>query len=243
VYGGDESTPNENIGKHQGFKGYCTSFKGGSQYVRMHMMTTPLGQTGIFHSVEIYLRDPSGNVSFTQGWVDYAQGGSLSTDGATRNFFQSSSCGSQFNDGNQPDGRPRLIVHCGEQANPFESWYNDFHSIGGELGFTVQDTYSAIGVPLDPSTWTAYNNLGLGRRIEITWTSKNKPDGWFVADQFGRLMLGMSDARCGATVTAHGQSHKVLCLWQYVAPTAIEIGNPNNAAQFDYPGAGVTLPN
>jgi len=253
VFGGDEGTNGENVKKHQGFKGYYVHFGGGDQYYRFHMMTTPLGQTGVFHSLEIYMRDPSGNVSFVQGWLNFAEGGTFSNN--SDNFYQHpDNCidpNYPFMHAGNPAGRPRIItntLYCYKTKGiyTFESWYSDFHPILGETGVNSEDTYFFDGVPSDPSTWTTApnNNKGLGRRVEANWTPEGKPQGWFVADQFGRIMNGMNDARCGSTVTAQGQSHTVLCLPQFISNTAIGFGFPGNSFQKTFPsGDGIELPN
>lgn len=102
------------------------------------------------------------------------------------------------------------------------------------------------GDPNDPTTWTRSpnNNLGLGRRIEANWDVDKLPRGWFVSDQFGRIMDNIDDPRCGQTVTAHGQQHVVKCLWQYISDTVQPLSFPGNSMQKDFPGRDIVeLPN
>jgi len=261
VFGGDESTPNENLKKHQGFKIYSDTFidKAGHANlvtVRMHMMTSPAGEASIFHSMEVYVCHFDGTVSFFQGWPDFAEGAALDPNSATSNFMQyPDGCidpSYPFMHTNNPAGRPRMIIntiYCYDLLGRgnFDSWYPDFHNVLGEYGFTVCDTYFFDGDPTDPSTWTPFpgfgNCNGLARRFEVTLRRGTKPFGPFYADQFGRIMTGLNDPRCGQTVTAHGiQNLKVICLYQYLSPTFAPIGSPGNAFQEDYPGP-VTLPN
>lgn len=253
IYGDDESTPNENVYKHQGFKGYLTRFNGGEQYSRFHMMTTPVGQVGIFHSFEIYMRDPHGNVTFLQGWIDFAQGSALSANNSTENYFQyPDGCvdpNYPFMHAGNPEGRPRIITntaYCFSSLGRvnFESWYSDFHPLLPTTGINSEDTYFFEGDATNPLTWTEIGTLGLTRRIEISWSPSGLPVGWFYADQFGRIMSGEDDVRCGQNVNAHGQQHVVKCLPQYIAPTATSFGFPGNDLQKLFPGSSiVTLPN
>ncbi len=244
-FGGDESTPGEDANKHPGFKGYHTFFKGGEQYFRMHAMTTPLGQSGIFHSVEVYMLDPSGNVTFLQGWIDFAEG-----DSATENHFQSN-CGIGMNPRNS-NGRPQMEVNtftCRDAGFPFqfEDWYSDFHSLLPEFGMNLKSTYFNDGDPNNPATWTESpdGNTGLTRRIEVHWIHPAPGQGGtFYATQFGDIVGGPDDPVCGSETVQHGQTHTTLCLFQEIAPTALTIQFPGNAIQKVFPGSGIVqLPN
>ncbi len=247
-FGGDEATPGEDAEKHPGFKGYHTFFNGGEQYFRMHMMTTPLGESGIFHSMEAYMLDPAGNVTFLQGWVDFADGDSLNGD--TVNHLQTN-CGVGFNP-RHPEGRPQMEVNTFQCYNDFgvyqfTDWYSDFHDILPETGINSKDTYFHDGEPSDPSTWTRApdGNLGLTRRFEATWRHPMPGQGGvFYATQFGEVVAGPDDPVCGTAQTRHGQEHTVLCLYQEIASTAIDIGFPGNSVQKTYPAGGIVeLPN
>jgi hypothetical protein len=130
-------------------------------------------------------------------------------------------------------------VYCYDRFDiyAFESWYSDFHPILPNTGINSQDTAFFSGERAPDG------NFGLTRRIEADWNPSGKPVGWFIADQFGRIMAE-DDARCGAAVSAHGQQHTVLCLPQYIADTAIAFQFPGNAIQKTFPGAGIVeLPN
>jgi hypothetical protein len=238
VYGGDEQTPNEDLLKPWFFKGYHTAFYGGEQYFRMHMGTGPLSQGGIFHSIEVYMLDPDGGVSFVQGWIDFAAGME------TTNYFQRpDGCDDPDFRGAPAAGRPRMIInseYCYDKFGVFnfESWYSDFHSLLPLTGINSQDTFFFSGEPAPDG------NLGLTRRIEASWSPDGWPVGWFYADQFGNEVSGADDAVCGTAVSVHGQTHIVKCLPQYIADTAISFQFPGNDVQKTFPGAGIVeLPN
>src|SRR5690606_10080162 len=89
IYGGDEATPGENMMKPQAFKGVAFTLQttGGPVdiYLRVHAQTNPMGHMARFHSFESYLRDPSGNVSIMQGWLDYGTGDSAGPQSYPKN--------------------------------------------------------------------------------------------------------------------------------------------------------------
>jgi hypothetical protein len=258
VYGGDEGTPNENLYKHQGFKGYVTDFgenqnKNTLEYTRNHLMDTPLGVVGVFHSMEFYECLNGKVVAFVQGWQNFAAGDTFT--GESTNYFQGPDGCDDPNPLLRPfpgNGRPVIRVntlYCQEQGIVlFGNWYGDFHPLLPTTGFNIAPSYLTFeGESGDPSTWIEVegNNQSRTRRVEITFDPLGKPTGWFWANQFGEIVSGPDDARCGQVVMAQGQPQTVLCLPQYISPNAylIDYKGNSNAEQRTFPGAGITLPN
>jgi hypothetical protein len=82
VFGGDEATPNENVLKHQAYKGFsveqdqlygenCIAPRTGQEvYMRVHAASNPHDRSARFHSFEMYLNDCANNLTRLQGWYD-----------------------------------------------------------------------------------------------------------------------------------------------------------------------------
>lgn len=232
IYGGDEGTPRENELKHWAFKGYSVTFDGVSIYLRNHMQGNPMGHMARYHSYEVYAKDAAGNVSFWQGWLDFALPGETVPnikDGGCENDTQ----------------RPIMGVNkvgCG--AYEFESWYS---RPGGPNGFWTWDTgvniqapyYHDAADPMDQSTWhrAPDGNLGLTRRVELAWyadrASQVPRNTWFCTTPEG-AGIGLAEGN-RPDGCAEG-------LPQYIASTMTTVSFPGNSSQTTYPGAGVVGP-
>lgn len=257
IYGGDEATPNENIAKHQAFKGAAFTLQTNSGpvqvYLRTHAQTNPMGHMARFHSFEFWALDPAGNVSLMQGWLDYAQGNAAGPNTYYKN------CGEQ-------NTRPIISVNtqtCGRAQ--FEDWYSlaggtyDASQWGPDTGQNLSPTAYAEGDPYDSATWVRTGDLGLTRRYEIAWYPNRAAyvfntygggfDQVFYTDQWLRPVSGPSDPVCGSENVIGGKSYTVNCIPQFVASTLPEISfgttGGNNARQIEFPGAGIVteLPN
>jgi hypothetical protein len=221
IYGGDEQTPNENALKHNAFKGFTTTMDGVELYVRVHAQSNPHGRAAQFHSYEIYARDPSGNISFWQGWTNCG-----SPD--TARFPRSQG---------DPGIRPGMLVV--DQA----AW-------GWDLGWTIGETTTIwhpgehLNEPHNQATWTTTGSYGLTRRFEGAWYGSvsqyapnrvNPPiDQWFCATLQGQVTNQNAGGPngCGSDVP------------QYIASTMPSVEFPGNAVQKAFPGGnGLALPN
>lgn len=69
IYGGDESTPGENVHKHEAYKGFSFTKEGVQIYIRLHFQSNPHGRCTEWHSYEVYALDQAQNVSHWQGWI------------------------------------------------------------------------------------------------------------------------------------------------------------------------------
>lgn len=240
-------TPGENIAnyKHTAFKGWMGRFGSVDWYGVFHLDTNPVGQAGRFHSYQLWARDATGAVSSFNGWLDFGTGNSATsqkivvcaTDSGTRPIIMV----------NQPGCAPR-----------FENWYARAGGSGGwapDIGFNISPTYYDIGTgdPNDVAQWRPINGAAnnVQRRIEWAWYPfRSNLRGEFWATQFGDIVSGPSDPRCG-TQQAHGtRVDTVLCLRQYIAPSLPEVSFtttqlPNrNSQQRTFGGGGiVVLPN
>ena len=54
------NTPNENVHKHTGFKGFSARLNNIDVYVVMHLDSNPNGHTSRFHSYQMWTRDAEG---------------------------------------------------------------------------------------------------------------------------------------------------------------------------------------
>ncbi len=237
------NTPGENIYKHTSFKGFQLE-KGGIQvYLIMHLDTNPNGHTSRFHSYQVWARDPAGNVSYWNLWADFGEG-----NNAGPNVRPVASCGGDTS------LRPIMMVNFPQCSLNFETWYSRAGAPewGWDLGFSVKPQYyhgPRVGESSTPDltamgTWLPTGLLNDERRAEIAWYEfRPHPTGTFYATQFGEIVSGPRDRRCGTTRVIGGKSYPVLCLQQHIAPTMRTFAFPGNSAQKTYDVTGVQLPN
>lgn len=235
----DGGTMGENVAdwKHTGFKGWAGKFTDGQEwYGIFHLDVNPAGQNTRFHSYQLWIKDLTGAVSYFHGWLDFGVGNST---GPQKVVVCATDSGT----------RPIIMVNKAGCAPRFENWYARAGASeygAPDIGFNVNPNYYD-GDPAQPATWRPINGAAnnLNRRIEFAWYSNRSPlrgDIW--TDQFGRLMSGPGDARCGTQVAVGDKTYTVACIKQVVQPTLKTIQYPGNSVQRTFPGAGtVVLPN
>ncbi len=237
------NTPGENIYKHTSFKGFLLE-KGGVQvYLIIHLDTNPNGHTSRFHSYQVWARDLAGNVSYWNQWADFGE-----ENNTGPNVIPVAACG-----GNDAI-RPVMMVNFPQCPVNFETWYSRAGAAewAWDLGFNIKPQYyhgPRVGESSNPDlqampTWLPTGLLNDERRAEIAWYDfRPHPTGMFYATQFGEIVSGPRDRRCGTTRTIGGRSYPVLCLPQYIAPTMRTFAFPGNSVQRTYDVTGVVLPN
>jgi hypothetical protein len=237
-------TPNENghdnnaWWKHTSFKGWAGRFSGVDWYGIFHLDFNPSGHPSRFHSYQIWFRDGTGAVSAMHGWLDFGTGNNTGPQIVV-------TCG------NDSGIRPIMKVNsndCPANNTTFENWYARASGSGGwapDVGFNINSNYRTGGDPADPSTWSAIGGVrNLTRRIEFAWyANRSSLRGTFWTDQWGIVMSGADDQRCGQPITVGDRTYTRICLQQYIAPSLTSIEFPGNAIQRNFPGNGVQLPN
>jgi hypothetical protein len=238
------NTPNENEQKHTAFKGFAFDDDGVNVYLIMHLDTNPNGQQGRFHSLQVWARDPTGAVSHWDGWHDFGTGNNTGPTIRGNRGCESTSV------------RPIIAVNftnCGSGPTQFESWYGSGR--GGwtlDCGFNVKAQYYGGVSPSQLSnpdlgamaTWTPTGELNDVRRVECAWyADRSAQRGSFYATQFGQVVSGPADPRCGTQQPVGAKTYTVLCIEQFISPTLPSVTFPGNAVQRNYPMNGVTLPN
>lgn len=235
----DGGTVGENVAdyKHTGFKGWAGQFSDGQAwYGIFHLDVNPAGQNTRFHSYQLWIKDASGAVSYFHGWLDF---GVNANTGPQKVVVCATDSGI----------RPIIMVNRAGCSPRFENWYARAGATGyggPDIGFNINPNYYD-GDPAAPNTWQSINGQpnNLTRRIEFAWypnRSALRGDIW--TDQFGRLMSGPGDARCGTQQAVGDKSYTVVCIKQVVQPTLKAIQYPGNSVQRTFAGAGVVvLPN
>ncbi len=235
-------TPNENghdagaWWKHTAFKGWAGRFQNVDWYGIFHLDFNPSGHPSRFHSYQMWLRDATGAVSYMHGWLDFGTGNNTGPQVIV-------TCG------NDSGVRPIMKVNsntCPANQITFENWYdNNGGAWGLDFGFNINANYRAGGDPANPASWSAIGGIkNLTRRLEFAWyPQRSTQRGEFWSDQFGRVMAGASDPRCGQPQPVGERTYTIVCLKQYIAPSLTAIIFPGNAVQRTFPGAGVQLPN
>lgn len=155
---------------HVGFKGFLLApVNGVDGYVLVHLISTPTGRATQHHTVKVWLRDPTGAVSYYQGLLNTG-------DPATTRVSRS-----------QPDPGFRPIVLVVDQAAydahgpQCEVWYTFMTSPGPAINWLIcppvylHDSTDTV----NPATWTLVpgGGLGLQRTAEIAWYDGNQPEG------------------------------------------------------------------
>lgn len=240
------TSPAENVEKHAAMKGFSTRLNGVDIYFRVHAASNPLDRMARYHSYQVWARDPSGNVSFWQGWYNSGDPRPASEGGSRvpRRIIASPA----------EDQRP-IVAVCDAtsiaQGIGCEQWYSapGEPAWGWDFGWTICGattlyTPGENATAYDMSTWIPTGETGNTRRLEAAWYAFRHPiRGAFVATQFGEIVSGHNDARCSGTTTRYGVTYQNVCLDQYIAPTMPTVSFPGNADQKTYPDPGVTIPN
>lgn len=233
------NTPNENMAyfKHTGFKGWAGHFGNEDWYGIFHLDFNPGGHVNRFHSYQLWIRDPSGGVSHFHGWLDFGQGNNTGP-----NLVLGCSGDTSI--------RPIMAVPAHNCPVGFESWYarSGQASWMPDMGFNINPNYYGDGTPdpANPATWVPIDGAvhNQERRIEFAWyADRTNRRGEFYATQFGDIVSGPNDAKCGAQRSYGTRSYTIVCLKEYIAPTIQSISFPNNSVQRTFPANGVVLPN
>jgi hypothetical protein len=237
------NTPNENVLKHTSFKGFSMRLNNVDLYTINHLDTHPNGQQTRFHSYQVWARDPTGAVSHWDLWADFG-----TNDAATPTIRAVDTCGTP------QTIRPIIQLNFPECPAAFENWYprSGTPLWGWDFGFNTKAQYYAgpkqgtlsSGDLANISTWLPTGQLNNERRIELAWYSNRSPQrGTFYSTQWGDIVSGPSDARCGTQRTIGGRAYETLCIEQYIAPSMLTVQFPGNSIQKTYPSTGVRLPN
>jgi hypothetical protein len=237
------NTPNENVLKHTSFKGFSLRDDGIDLYVIMHLDTNPNGHSSRFHSYQAWARDASGGISYWDLWADFGEGNNTGP-----NLRWDENCG-----GNT-EIRPIMAVLYPQCNFTFESWYSRAGAPewGWDFGFNVRPQYyngPQPGVSSNPdlsamNTWLPTGQWNDARRIEAAWYAfRQHPTGTFYSTQWGEIVSGPTDPRCGTQRTIGSKTYEVLCLQQHIAPTMTTFSFPGNSIQKEYNFTGVKLPN
>jgi hypothetical protein len=220
-------------------------------FIVAHGASTPIERATVAHSYRVWFREPSGVVSHVQGWYKSAGFGFPRVP----NF----------------DGTPErqnfpiifgpsraTVAQGGARA---EQWYVGCWGFDMtpcvEFGITFVNSVAYIQpnektTDYDVSKWDLSGDLGLTRRMEITFyrgqtRDDNARSGVFWATQFGQIVSGPNDARCNAPITISGTTYTQMCLEQQLSSTLPEISfastRGGNAFQKTYNATGVQAPN
>ncbi len=253
VFGGDEATPNENLHKHEAYKGFLIDFfttwpytVDMEIYARLHFQTNPHGRAAQYHSYEIYALDQlTGDISFWQGWLDFGE--------VPANRFEKPATTLTWAL-NNTDGD--LILGQGAGSTGTEDWYS--RNTAAEWSWiidlrvhdpsTTTDAPAEYTDPTNQSTWIPTGDYGLDRRLGLNFVVEGEefnhiletrnmenPRGWFCATVFGEItqlsVTGPGDCNPGS-------------LPQYIAPTMPEMPHPvHPSVSKVYPCPACQLPN
>ena len=238
------NTPSENLLKHSSFKGFSLRDDNVDLYVIMHLDTNPSGHASRFHSVQVWARDTTGAVSHWDYWLDFGTGNMTGPQ-----LRGNGGC-------EDTNVRPIMAVRysqCGTQTD-FESWYSRAGAtpFGWDFGFNMKPNYYAGTNPQNVSnpdlatiaSWLPTGDLNNTRRIEMSWyAQRSNQRGTFWSTQWGEIVSGPSDARCGTSRTYGTKTYTTLCIEQYIAPSMTQVAFPGNSVQKDFDVSGVKLPN
>jgi hypothetical protein len=210
-------------GKHAGMKGWSlTTQEGVRVYVRYHAATNPHDRSARYHSFQLWMLDPAGQLSHLQGWYN---AGDPTPGGEDRPYRRSSA------DPISPNRRPMIGAISQvewDAGHRFEGWYTlpesplhpafGFHADATTI-YTLDDPARAM----DPASWQLTGRAGVVRRIELGWPStpdlSQVPRGRIFTTQFGEVVSGPNDPACGTTTTRFGATYTVTCLEQVIQPT------------------------
>jgi hypothetical protein len=244
------NTPGENMlnYKHTAFKGWYGEWNTNQGLVKwygvFHLDTNPAGHTSRFHSYQLWVQDPSNNVSHFEGWVDFGTGNMTGPQKIV-------TCGVDSGI------RPIMLVNQAGCNVRFENWYARAGGSGAwapDFGFNINPTYFDIGSadPLNVANWQQIGGSprNVNRRVEWAWyPNRSAQRGAFWATQFGQIVQSQNDPLCSATTTVGTKTYQNICLEQYIAPTLPEVSfntvtSPGrNSQQRTFPSEGVLFPN
>jgi len=244
------NTPGENMlnYKHTAFKGWYGEWNTNQGLVKwygvFHLDTNPAGHTSRFHSYQLWVQDPSNNVSHFEGWVDFGTGNMTGPQKIV-------TCGVDSGI------RPIMLVNQAGCNVRFENWYARAGGSGAwapDFGFNINPTYFDIGSgnPLNVADWKQIGGSprNVNRRVEWAWyPNRSAQRGAFWATQFGQIVQSQNDPLCSATTTVGTKTYQNICLEQYIAPTLPEvsfntvISGGRNSQQRTFPSEGVLFPN
>lgn len=264
MFGGDEATPNENILKHQAYKGFLMKVSGVDVFIRYHSMSVPTDRIGPLHSYEVYAKDGSGNVSFWQGWMFHGYP-NIPSQRMPRHGEQA---GYDPLHGTTWPGRDQFIIagadeHDWKDYKRCEQWYGhgglwswdiSITICGATTFFTPNEHLSDV---YNQSLWKLTGALGGNRRLEVSHYGPNNPlvggenlpfNKWFCVKKLpnedkvnGRTPLwNITDAVSGPNSCQDGW------LPQFVTDTFPKKGvyfETGNTAEKDFPTTGVSVPN
>lgn len=239
------NTPGENVLKHTSFNAFSMTDDGVDLYVIIHLDTNPNGHTSRFHSYQAWARDSTGAVSYWDLWADFGVGNN--TEGQVRP-------GDNCPGGS---GGVRPIITVNYQSCPgltFETWYSRAGATawGWDFGFSTSPNYYAGPTPgtrtsgdlANLANWLATGQPNTTRRIEAAfYADRSDQRGDFYSTQWGEVVGGPGDPRCGQPRTFGARTYTTLCIAQYIAPSLGSFQFPGNAVQKQFPGQGVQNPN
>lgn len=264
MFGGDEATPNENILKHQAYKGFLMNASSVDIFIRYHSMSLPHDRSGPLHSYEVYSKDSSGNVSFWQGWIFHGYPEHRDQRMSRRNEQP----GYDPLSGITWPGRNQFIISGSDLVDwknylTCEQWYGHGGMWSWDLSITICSaaTHYIIDEHLtdvtNPSTWKPTGAVGGSRRLEVSHYGPSNPlvggdnlpfDKWFCVKK-----LPIENRAAGYTPTwdltgavANASSCPSGYLPQFVADTFPKKGvyfETGNTAEKDFPTPGVVIPN
>lgn len=264
MFGGDEATPNENLLKHQAYKGFLMKVSGVDLYIRYHNMSNPHDRAGAFHSYEVYAKDESSNVSFWQGheFVGYPE------QRSQRMTRRNEQPGTDPHNGITWPGRGQFIVAAPDLVDwknylRCEQWYKHAGLWSWDVSVTIcgASTYYTVdehkGNVIDMGTWHATGDVGGSRRLEVSHYGPANPrvrgantptDQWFCVNKTPRenRALGLTPTWEVGDVVSGPTACPAGWLPQFIAATFPSKGvyfETGNTAQKDFDTTGVTIPN
>lgn len=264
MFGGDEATPNENVLKHQAYKGFLMRASGVDIYIRYHNMSNPHDRSGPFHSYEIYAKDASGKVSFWQGheFVGYPE------QRSQRMTRRNEQPGHDNENGIDWPGRGQFIVAAPDLVDwknylRCEQWYKHAGLWSWDVSVTIcgASTYYTVDEHktnvADMNTWHPTGDVGGSRRLEISHYGPTNPrvqganlptDKWFCVNKTPKenRMLGLTPTWEVGEAISGPNACPAGWLPQYISSSFPSKGiyfETGNTAEKDFDTKGVTIPN
>lgn len=219
-------------------------------YCVIHGGSVPFERAGVVHSWRCWFKEQdTQKISAIQGWYQAPGFGFERVCG-----FDSTPARNNFPIIFGPS-RATWGKGCGDA----EQWY--VRAFGNnpniEFGITFVNAVALLQpnekpTDYDVSKWDLSGSSGTTRRLEISYyrgvtRNNNNLSGIYTADQFGEVMTGSNDPRCGQPVQRLGNTYTRLCLEQNVSISLPEISFATtvggNAFQRTYDSRGVGAPN